>query len=488
MKKWIFLGFGAVVLGLAIWQVPRMRLGNPWLDGKDDKVTRGDLIIPVGASGAVAANQQVELKSKAGGRVKSIGVKEGQPVNAGQVVMLIDPVDENRAVERLEAEFESASAAYEQAQISLTEAQQNRPLDTRTAKQLEYQAKANMDQAKIDLDRIKELGDEIRNRVELPKAEAIFNGVMAIYEKSKLDFERIKNNEKISIDNAKEQLHVAQARKNVAQKALDDAKERRKETTVIAPTDGMVYGIPVTIGQVTQSGTSGFTGGTPLMYIADTSKVYVIAQVDEADIGSVQRIAPDFARPGSVREPTDQELRDSAPLAPVDEETPTGSQPASSQARPIEVEGVSGHRVRVTVDAYRDERFEGIIEQILPMPRQVGNVTTFDVRIRLVGDPANLVKLLGKQADVTFTADRRRNVLKVKNEAIVAEGKEAFVYVPNRERQNEAEFERKVKVQIGLTDGTYTEVISGLNERQRIWVKRPQRTNDEQKDAKKNKA
>src|SRR5438132_1359744 len=100
MKLFIWL---VVILGVvsgAIWVIPKLRLHNPWLDGKAEKVDRGDLIIPVSASGTVTADQNVELKSKAGGRIKEVMVKEGQRVTKDQVVILIDEIDERRNVDR----------------------------------------------------------------------------------------------------------------------------------------------------------------------------------------------------------------------------------------------------------------------------------------------------------------------------------------------------------------------------------------------------
>src|SRR5205823_75281 len=125
----------------------KLRLHNPWLDGKAEKVDRGDLIIPVSASGTVTEDQKIELKSKANGRIMKVRVKEGEMISAGQVVMEIDPIDENRNVARLQAGVARAKAAYEQALIRKHDAENNRPLDVKTAEQLVKQAKAQRDLA-----------------------------------------------------------------------------------------------------------------------------------------------------------------------------------------------------------------------------------------------------------------------------------------------------------------------------------------------------
>lgn len=503
MKKLIVLVLIAGAIGAAVWGIPKIRMRNPWLDGKTEKVERGDLIIPVSASGKVNADRLVELKSKAGGRIKEVLVKDGQRVSAGQIVMEIDPVDEQRNVNRLKAGLERAKAASEQAVIRQREAEQNRPLDVAVAERLVEQAKAQVDQAQIPVDRLVKIDSVDKNAIEEKQAQANLNSAIAMWEKAKVDLERTRNNMPIQIDTAKQDVIVAKALLDSAGRDLGEAEERLRECTVKSTIDGMVYNIPVTAGQVIQSGTSGFTGGTQLMFLSDIRKMYVIAQVDEADIGSVERIAPPFARPGHVRDVTDEELIDAAPLPPLDhneavEIDSSAKKDAKSDTegregapqpstRPVDVDGVTGRRVRVSVDAYRSEQFEGIIERILPMPTSLQTVTTFDVRIRLIGK--DLQKLQSKTADVRFTADRRANVLRVKNEAIVSEGsnKEVFVYVPYKENPNEPEWEKKVRVDIGLTDGTYTEILSGLKEGDRVWVKRPQKSDAEQKSDQKKK-
>src|SRR5205823_6962739 len=134
---------------------------------------------------------------------------------------------------------------------------------------------------------------------------------------------------------------------------------------------------------------------------------------------------------------------------------------AAAATQPCAGRGLKGRRVKIAVEAFPEESFEGVIERILPEPRTVANVSTFDVKIRLLGE--DVAKLLSLQVDVHFMMDRKKNVLKVRNEALAMEGKDAFVYVPYREAPTDAETERKVKVQLGRTDGTFTEIMSGLN-------------------------
>lgn len=524
MKKGIIIG-GLLCVGVvgAAYGLRGFRISNAWLDGKYEEVKRGSMTIPVSSSGTIESNKLVEIKSKASGEVSKVYVVEGQMIKAGDLLVELDPIDEQRNVNRAQAELDRVRATYQQTLIRLDEAKKNRPLDVAVAEQMLVQAASSYEQSKIEHDKLKDVTD--KTDIECRRVNASLQSAQAAWERAKVDLERSKNNLPIQISSAEEDVKVAKAVVDSSEESFQDTKQRLTETKIYAPGDGMVYSIKVRRGEIVQSGKTSLTGGTALMYVADISRMYVIAQVDEADIGSVRKIAPDFARPGATRLVTDEELHAACPKPPpeaLDEEasahsgksgesadsdgktlTQTTPEPAATPpadkaddadavAEPDDAElrkaaeekaaSLVGHRVRITVEAYQTEDFEGIIERILPEPKRLQNVVTFDVRIRLLGN--DLQRLLGLEADVQFTADRVDSALLVKNEALASEGKDCFVYVPWRESDSEPWGEKKVPVVIGVTDGSRTHIRSGLKEGERVWVKRPQKTDREKKDEK----
>lgn len=483
MKKLIVAGMAlAGVVALVAWG-RNFRLANPWLDGKMEKVVRGDLVIPVSASGSIQANKQVEIKSKASGEVAKIHVVAGQMVKAGDILLELDPIDETRNVDRAQAETDRANAAHEQAVIRLDEARRNRPLDVEVAEALRDQAAVQVEQAQIEHDKL--AGVQAKTEIEVRRVTANLNNAKANLKRAEAELGRARNNETIMVRSAEEDVAAAHAVLDSAQKALDEAKQRLIETKLYSPIDGLVYSIRVHEGEIVQGGKSTLMSGTPLMYLADVSRIYIIAQVDGSDIGAVRKISPEFARPGQTREVSYEELISAAPLPPASPPRAggtNGDEPpaASDEIDQPRVDSLVHQRVRISVGA---DAYEGIIERILPEPRTVSNVITFDVRILLVGD--DLYHLLGLDGDVQFTADRVNGVLKVKNEALVSEGKDVFVYVPWRENESATWDEKKVPVTIGMTDGNDTHIVTGLKEGDDIWVKRPQKTDREKEKSRK---
>jgi HlyD family secretion protein len=182
-------------------------------------------------------------------------------------------------------------------------------------------------------------------------------------------------------------------------------------------------------------------GLPPLMILADTDKMYVNAEVDEADIGRVRDL--------------------------VDEQAGAGLASSNEGAVPVESESLE-----ITVEAFRDEIFDGRIARIKPMPRKESAVTTYEVEIEIT-DPRREKLFLGMQAEVRFTAQTVEDALLVPNEAVRTKGDEIGVFVPdcgdpNDERQRKSADPTFVSIKRGLTNGLETEVREGLEEGQ--WV------------------
>ena len=68
-------------------------------------------------------------------------------------------------------------------------------------------------------------------------------------------------------------------------------------------------------------------------------------------------------------------------------------------------------------------------------------------------------------------------------DALFSEGRDVFVYVPHRKKETDPWGEEKKPVKIGKTDGTFTQIISGIEAGQEVWVKRPKLTEKEQKES-----
>ncbi len=166
-------------------------------------------------------------------------------------------------------------------------------------------------------------------------------------------------NEAAEVDYANAQATVLRNRA-----ALDLRQQGLDEATVRAPVAGTVIEKDVALGQVIASGTGSFGGGTTILKMADLTKVRVRALVNETDIGKVR----------------------------------------------------SGLAATVTVDAYPDRPFQGIVEKIEPQATIQQSVTMFPVLISI--DNRGGLLMPGMNGEVSIETDHRENVLAVSNDAV----------------------------------------------------------------------
>ena len=492
MKKIVIIVIVAVVLAgivfVSIKGLPSLSLG--FLDGERGEAVQGDLVIPVTATGKIQSAEKTQIKSKASGEVQAIHVVEGQLVKAGTILVELDPVDEKRNVETRQAAVDRAKSALEKAKIVLAKQKVDLPLQTITAKARLQDARARFGDADFRYKRLKNMPGGVTSDQEMVSAQAARDSAEAAKKISEADLTRATNDEQVLLDSAMQDVLQAQAAHQETLKGLDEANLRLDDTTVRAPSDGMIYNILTKRGEMIQSGTVSLTGGTVLLVLADVRSMFVMAQVDEADIGAIRDIAPEYARPGMTKKlPEDEYKRlgravlDAAEKRKAEGSNATESESGASESDAVVPESVSdlvGRPVDVTVEAYRSQTYQGVIERILPEPIQSGGAVSFNVRIRLYGE--DLQKLMGLQADLDFETKTQKGVVLVPNEALVSEGRKCYVWVPFRESPRDRWDKKKVPVEIGDTDGTNTVIFSGLEAGDEVWIKPPRFTEREKRE------
>ena len=103
---------------------------------------------------------------------------------------------------------------------------------------------------------------------------------------------------------------------------------------------------------------------------------------------------------------------------------------------------------------------------IAPAADNSNGVVTYAVRVSF---PDNDPKVkVGMTADLNIVTARKDDVLLVPNTALLPKGTGRVVQVPATDAQGRRDDPREVEVQIGLSDGTMTEILSGLSEGQEI--------------------
>ena len=208
----------------------------------------------------------------------------------------------------------------------------------------------------------------------------------------------------VGVDTAK--LKQARAQVMQSQAGLKQLEEQLSYTTIVAPMDGVILSRDVEIGDAVSSILVLGSTATLVMTEGDTSEVYVQGKVDEADIAHVYL----------------------------------------------------GQAARIKVESFRDRSFSGKVTKIAPMGVEKDNVTTFEVRVS-INNPGGELKA-NMTANAEILLDEHKGVLTVPENAVIYDNqKNASVQVPDKHQK---EGFRKVPVTVGLSNGSVTEIVSGL--------------------------
>jgi HlyD family secretion protein len=299
----------------------------------------------------------VQVGSQISGRIQELYADFNSVVSKGQTLAIIDPAQFNAQRHKAEASLATAQAAVKSAEAELL----NRQAEITNAK-------ANLEVARVDqqeferqLVRAEELfEDKLIPQMELENARAACDQSKA----KVIQAEAQVCKAEASILSAHAQREQATAQVQQVQAELQIVEVNLQSTNITSPIDGVVIERAVDAGQTV---TASLQSPTLFVIAQDLSKMQVVAQIDEADIGMVSESA----------------------------------------------------QVEFTVDAFPTQIFKGDISEIRLVGGtgdQVSNVVVYDVIINV--DNPQLKLRPGMTATVTFTVAGVEDTLKVANAAL----------------------------------------------------------------------
>jgi len=119
----------------------------------------------------------------------------------------------------------------------------------------------------------------------------------------------------------------------------------------------------------------------------------------------------------------------------------------------------------LALDAYPAKPFAGKVTRIAYESKTVNNVTIYEVEV--TPDTVPDFMRSGMTVNVTFLADRRDNVLLVPSEAVHQRDNKFNVLVDNPQNPDQP---KRQPIEVGLTDGKNSEVLSGLSEGEKVLI------------------
>ncbi|MFQ5672999.1 MAG: efflux RND transporter periplasmic adaptor subunit [Nitrospinales bacterium] len=404
----VFLSASALyVLGYDNENAP----ANPDPEYKTVDVVQGDLAIKISATGVVEPNFKVEVKSKASGEVLTFPYEEGDFVKRGDLLLQLDKSDELRNVARAENDLERALAKLKKAQTSLIVQKTKYDYDLQTAASGVQSAEANLREARDILKRQLDLfNKQITSQEALDKARTAHKIRQEELVQARAHAQAAVD-AKHDITLREDEIKLVEVEVARSRITLEEARERLEETEIFAPIDGVIIKKMVEEGQIISSGITNVSGGTALCLIADMSRLFITADVDETDIGSIQ----------------------------------------------------PGQEVAVTTDAFPGESFQGKVKRIAPQGEVENDITVFKVKIEITGSGRVSLKPM-MTANVDIISRRVKNALYVPREAVYDVKGERFAIVLAGGRP------KKIPVASGAQTPIYMQLVSGVKQGQKLVV------------------
>jgi HlyD family secretion protein len=366
-------------------------------------VKRGDLLATISATGTVEPEEVIDVGAQVAGKIVSFGQdKNGKTVDYGS------EVEKGTVLARIDDALYAADAASGQAQLGQAQAAlQRSEADL-------GQLKAKLYQARRDWARAQKLGPSDA------LSQADYDAAQSAYEIAKAN---------LNVG----QAAVVQAKKNVlqAQAVLRRAQQNLDYCTIISPVKGVIIDRRVNIGQTVVASLS----APSLFLIAkDLNRLQVWVSVNEADIGHIK----------------------------------------------------AGQPVTFTVDAYPGEVFHGKVGKVRLNATMTQNVVTYTVEVNTDNPGGKLLPYL--TANVRFIVGEKHQVLMVPNAALRWTPRTDQVvpeYLASKTKKQGAPARRQspaaagkaeqprgtvwapqgsqvrpIRVRLGLSDGSLTEVAS----------------------------
>ena len=311
MKKLSLIVLVLVVVGVGAG-VYTMRRSQPEPTVTTQPLSRGDIVDTVGATGTVEAVETVDVGTQVSGVVKELFADFNSIVRKGQIIAKLDPSLIETQIEQQSANVARAEAEVERLKVAFADAEQK-------------------------LDRARQMSERsLIPRTELETAE-------------------------VNVKSAEAQIRSAQASLTQARAQLNNQRVNLGYTTIVAPIDGIVISRNVDQGQTVAAS---MNAPTLFVIAADLTKMQVVANIDEADVG---RMRP-------------------------------------------------SQNVSFRVDAFPNDTFRGTVQQVRLQPAVVQNVVTYSTVIAVPNPELKLKP--GMTANVNIEIARRSNALRIPNAAL----------------------------------------------------------------------
>ncbi len=250
-----------------------------------------------------------------------------------------------------------------------------------------------------------------RQQVRIDNLRRQFERSQSLHERKMIgddEFDNIKN----QLDLAEIDLKSAEERFTQANAQLDQVNDQLSKTKIVSPIDGLITSLDIKVGETAIASSTNIPGSS-LMTIANPESIYTEVLVDEADVATIE----------------------------------------------------IGQRAEIVAIAYPDQPMQGVVRYIANTakiaPGRQG--LSFTVKIDIT-DPGDVILRPGMSCRAEIFTRQDQEVAAVPIQAIIFEEDRAelrseyFIFI------NDNGIARKTKIEVGISDDEYQELVSEIDD------------------------
>ena len=444
------------------------------------KVRKGDIIASVSGTGQISASSQLDLKPKVSGDIVYIGAVNGQKVAAWTLIAEIDPTDARKSVRDAEANLESAKLSLEK--IKIQNSNVNLSADAKKAYNDGWNvvtaAFPDLNSTIDGLDTLlgqSNLSDNAARvsgktaQTYLDKATKAYYDADSAFGKNKRDYGVLGSNSPASdVENILNKTYNTT-------KLLSDAIKYITDFTDYMANDSSNSSAFTASQNTLASYTSTINGHLSSLLTALTNIN------DNKDSDAKDNLADYFIRAPYAGTVANMVIKksDSVSGSTIIATLITDKQIAEISLNEVDVAKIKiGEKADLTFDAIPDLTISGIVEEIDPIGTVSQGVVTYNVKITLDKQDARIKSAMSVSSAII--TDTKEGVLVVPNSAIKSQNGASYVEMFDAPLPPPTDgligfiskiAPKKVRVEIGLSNDSHTEIISGINEGEEIVVR-----------------
>jgi HlyD family secretion protein len=249
-------------------------------------------------------------------------------------------------------------------------------------------------------------------KIDLDNQEKLFQRQKTLFDKGVIsanDFEAAQ----LAYNQAKQNYKASKEGYDIAKTGTTSGLGNYANTLIRSTVNGMVLDVPVKVGnQVIES--NNFNEGTTIASVADIGRMIFVGKVDESEVGKIKENMP----------------------------------------------------IEITIGAIENKKFDALLTYIAPKGKTENGAIQFEIKATMTNRDNTFIRA-GLSANASIILEKAEKVVAVKESLIQFDKKTQKPYL---EIENGAQKFQRKDVVLGVSDGIYVEIKSGIKSSDKIKV------------------